>query len=265
MRRNKTLISELSKYSICCSYDEVRLFRYSAAFHVAQKYDEEGFGLSGGDGLRHCICDNFDVEIASPNCKICVHCLAMIMAKVRLPGNASLDVVPKRKTIKRQPTQDRSKPIKYDVQQETYDGPKKPPMPPEQAINQVPPLSFLTAQVISVRRALENDFAFFQDIFADQKCPEYNGYNTRLCREAGMLPQPKTEVAFLSLIDRPPAHPDTIKTAIDKGLSLLRAAGEDVLIFTADQQLYKVTIDIMFHQPSYSSLSSHRSGACTCS
>ena len=66
-----------------------------------------------------------------------------------------------------------------------------------------------------------------------------------------MLPQPKTDVAFLPLIDRPPAHHDTIKTAIDKGLSLMRAAGDDVLIFTANQQLYKIVIDIMFYQPTY--------------
>ena len=66
MRRNKMLISELSKYSICCSYDEVRLFRYSAAVHVVQNYDEVGFELFGGASLRHCICDNFDAEISSP-------------------------------------------------------------------------------------------------------------------------------------------------------------------------------------------------------
>ena len=56
-----------------------------------------------------------------------------------------------------------------------------------------------------------------------------------------MLNQPHTEVAFLPLVDRPPAHPDTIKTAIERGLSLARA----------DQQLYKVTIDILFHEPFY--------------
>jgi hypothetical protein len=44
MRRNKILISELSKYYVCCSYDEVRLFRYSAAVHVAQNYAEVGVG-----------------------------------------------------------------------------------------------------------------------------------------------------------------------------------------------------------------------------
>ena len=66
-----------------------------------------------------------------------------------------------------------------------------------------------------------------------------------------MLPQPYTEVAFLPLVDRPPVHPDTIKTAIERGLSLARAVGDDVSIFTADQQLYQVTLGILFHGPSY--------------
>ena len=106
-------------------------------------YDEAGFGLLGGDNLRHCIADNFDAEISSPNCKVCVHCLAMIMAQGRLPSNVSPDEVdPMRKVIKQQPMQDHSKPIKYEVQQERYNGPKKPPMPMEQAVKQVPCLSF---------------------------------------------------------------------------------------------------------------------------
>ena len=93
MRPNKMLITELYKYSFCCSYDEICLLGYSAAVHAAQKYDEVGFGLSSGASIIHCICDNFDAEISSPICKICVHCLAMIMAQVKLPGNAGLDVM----------------------------------------------------------------------------------------------------------------------------------------------------------------------------
>ena len=58
----------------------------------------------------------------------------MIMTNVQLPGNVSSDeVASKRKTIKRQPMQDRSKPVAYVVDQEKYDGPKKPPMPLEQS------------------------------------------------------------------------------------------------------------------------------------
>ena len=41
-----------------------------------------------------------------------------------------------------------------------------------------------------------------------------------------------------------------IKT-IDEGLTLTRAAGADVLIFTADQQPYKIVIDRLFYQPAY--------------
>ena len=39
--------------------------------------------------------------------------------------------------------------------------------------------------------------------------------------------------------------------AIQKGLSLVDVPGQTVLVFTADQQLFKVTTDIPFHTPSY--------------
>ncbi|MCP3889476.1 MAG: hypothetical protein GY702_11490, partial [Desulfobulbaceae bacterium] len=205
--------------------------------------------------FRHFICDSFDAEISSPNCKLCVHCLAIIMAQVQLPDNNNNRSIagPKTpKTIKRQPMEDRAKPVDYEVQQETYDGPKKPPMPLDVALNQVPPLWLMVSHLILVQRAKENDFAFFKDMQIEANCPEYNGYKTSLVRQAGLVPEPKTEVAFLPLIDCLPAHHDTIKTAIVKGLTLVKAAGQESLIFTVDQQLYKVTIDILFHQPSYS-------------
>ena len=55
----------------------------------------------------------------------------------------------------------------------------------------------------------------------------------------------------MPLIDLPPANHDTILTALIKGLSLMKDRENEYLIFTADQQLYKIVIDIMFHQPSY--------------
>ena len=147
-----------------------------------------------------------------PKCKICAHCLAMIMTNVQLPGNGSSDeLASKRKTIKLQPMQDRSKPLAYVVEQETYGGPKKPPISLEHAVNKVLPLSHLATQVITARRALDNDFAFFQDVLVETKCPEYNEYNTRLCREAGMNTKPKTEVAFLPLVNLPLLTPTPSK------------------------------------------------------
>ena len=106
---------------MCCSYDEVRLFRYSAVFHVAQNYDEVEFGVCDLDIVKHCIYDNCDAEILSLNCKRCFHCLVMIMTQVRPPSFSSPgELEPMQKTTKRQPMQYRSKPVKYDVQQEAY-------------------------------------------------------------------------------------------------------------------------------------------------
>ena len=96
---------------MCCSYDAVRLFWYSAAVYVAKNYDEVEFGVCDHNIVKHCIYDDYDAEILSSNCKRCVHCLAMVMTQVRPPGISSLgEVAPKRKTIKRQLMQDLSKP-----------------------------------------------------------------------------------------------------------------------------------------------------------
>ena len=111
MRRNKSLISEMYKYAVCCSYDEVRLFRYSAAVHVAQNYGQIRCTLVGTGNIVHCVCDNFDCEISSQNCKTSCHCLAMIMAQVHSPGDATEVNVNHRKTIPRQRMEHRSKTI----------------------------------------------------------------------------------------------------------------------------------------------------------
>ena len=88
-------------------------------------------GVRDRDTVKHCIYDNCDDEILSPNCKQCFHCLALTMAQVRSPSISSpAELDPLQKTIKRQPMQDRSKPVKYDVQQVTYNGSKKPLMTP---------------------------------------------------------------------------------------------------------------------------------------
>ena len=58
-------------------------------------------------------------------------------------------------------------------------------------------------------------------------------------------------MSFMPFIDLPPANYDMILTALIKGLSLMKDRENEYLIFTADQQLYKIVIDIIFHQPSY--------------
>ena len=50
---------------------------------------------------------------------------------------------------------------------------------------------------------------FLKDAITNPNFLEYNGYNTRWCRQSEMLPLPKTDVTFLPLIDNPSADPDT--------------------------------------------------------
>ncbi len=38
---------------------------------------------------------------------------------------------------------------------------------------------------------------------------------------------------------------------MEKGLSLVRGVDESILVFTADQQLFKIVVDVMFNEPRY--------------
>jgi len=53
---------------------------------------------------------------------------------------------------------------------------------------------FVKATKVSLARARDVDFAFFNDVLFKAKTPEYNGYNKRLNREAGMSQAPNTEL-----------------------------------------------------------------------
>ena len=67
MRRNKTLVQLLHEYQVTCSYDEILLFKYSAAVASATAVSQDIFDQSGK--IIHCCPDNFDCEINSENCK----------------------------------------------------------------------------------------------------------------------------------------------------------------------------------------------------
>ena len=72
---------------------------------------------------------------------------------------------------------------------------------------------------------------------------------TRLCREQGRYPKPKTKAVYLPLIDMPPAHPNTIMTAMSKAQQLTEKIGQTFTVFTADQQLYRVAIEVQWAHP----------------
>lgn len=77
--------------------------------------------------------------------------------------------------------------IDYQTPIERYHGTEKPPMPIHFALRSPLPLKLLCRTVLSIKITEEIDLKFLKDIVSDQKCPEFNGYNTKVIREKVML------------------------------------------------------------------------------
>ena len=92
------------------------------------------------------------------------------------------------------------------------------------------------------------DFSFLKQITSDQNTPEFGGFNTKLCREQGRSIQPATRAIYTPLIDMDPADPDTMFTAME-GKRLTAECGQTVTIFTNDQQLYRVAVNVKWVYP----------------
>ena len=89
-------------------------------------------------------------------------------------------------------------------------------------------------------RAKDLDFQFMKDMNASTDCPEYHGYNTKVCREQGHTLKRKTSIVYLPLTYKAPADPATIMSDMLKARAVTEATGEGYMVFTAAQQLYRV-------------------------
>ena len=85
---------------------------------------------------------------------------------------------------------------------------------------------------------------------ASTDCPEYHGYNTKVCREQGHILKRKTSIVYLPLIDKAPSDPATIMSARLKARAVTETTGQEYVVFTADQQLYRVAVHVMWEKPS---------------
>ena len=61
--------------------------------------------------------------------------------------------------------------------------------------------------------------------------------------------KPKTRPVYLPLIDMPPSDPDTILKALHEAKHLTNERGQKNTIFTSDQQLYKVAVEMKWAYP----------------
>ena len=142
-----------------------------------------------------------------------------------------------------------SQQIQCDIPVVQCTEPKKHPMPMGAILKLEPSEKVQTAATVSLGRSHEIDYQLMQSILYVPDKAEHNGYNTRLCREAGMTPEPKSAVRYLPLINMTPSDPDCINTAVAHGVKITYDSNQNIMVITCDQQLYKVVVDLTFHTP----------------
>ena len=248
MSDHKSLIRELAKYNITCSYDETRRFRRSAAVQGAKEKLLAGLSDYSLGGLVQIIIDNFDTQISSQNCRIQCHCMAMLATQYQAHVSDENDME-QGTTFPRLSKEQMKQPIACETPITQYRGPKKPDMPAGATYKGNMIEEHTTLQEVSLARARDIDFQFLKDVLSKADTPEYNGYNTCVTRETGMNPSPKSVYSYLPLLHMTPADPTTVLTCITRGFEVTRDANQDVLVITADAAIYKVIVDISFHQP----------------
>ena len=112
------------------------------------------------------------------------------------------------------------------------------------------PLKVFCNQAIMVSRSKYLDFQFVKDMVIQTSVPDFASYNTKQMTESGQSMKPKTKVIYKPLINKTPSDPSTILTAMCDIVNTCKKSGQREAVFTCDQQLYRVTMDIILNDSS---------------
>ena len=201
--------------------------------------------FSAGNGLIQTISDNFNASINTQNGIKQTNAMATIVTQTQktLEGKSDRPDIPRLKQ------EDTSKVKLTQPKISYFKGVKNPPMPKEFSLNQPLPLLVFCKQVILRERANHEDFQFIKSILLNDSSPDFNGYNTKHIRTRGESLKPKTKVVFMPLLDRTPSDPSTVLTTMIEAERITNNAGQSITVFTADQQLYRVVLDVIWTDP----------------
>ena len=72
---------------------------------------------------------------------------------------------------------------------------------------------------------------------------------TRSSREQGYALQEKTKVLYLPLLNLTPSDESTMLTGMLKAVDLSKEAGQEYVVLTLDQQLYRVALHVLWDDP----------------
>ena len=252
LNQQKSVVNLFSDYGVTCNYSELRRFRGSAAVATADIHKQDGLVRSSNTGLIQVVADNFDVNISSQNGLRSTHGLAMIVIQKEVTTPSS---TVKLHSIPRLQWGEIPKLKMPDIAIQRCTSSKNHEMPLKVAVRLqgsiIPRLQELARQTLNAIRCHRDsidDVMFFKQVYNGG--PEFNGWNTKVARDAQRICGAKTHVNFLPLIDMIPSHPDTIKTALCEAIRITKKAGQEWTVFTNDQQLYKVAVQLTWsHTP----------------
>jgi len=244
--RKTSLVDKLSQYGVTCNYDETLRFKASAA--AATDTDNSMRGITDSSvGLVQAVADNFDANISSQNGLKSTHALALLITQVQPdPTNEDSESDCKIKRLKKVEMKNEIPP---DIPVQVYAGPKKPDMPELEAKRSVLPLKVLAQREVALRRANILDLEFLKRVVSEPATPEFGGFNTQLTREQNITVKPGTKAMYQPLIDMTPSDPTTMMTAMVEAQKLTNQTGQTFTVFTADQQLYRVMVDVLWVYP----------------
>ena len=194
--------------------------------------------LDSQNGLIQGVSDNFDANLSTQNGLKQIHSLASVILQHRkVPQEDKREPIPRLK--KRELASAKLKEPEMKISK----GQKKPSMPNSYAQRAVIPLRILCSQSIMVARSEAID------VLTQPSVPDFAGYNTKQMRESGQIMKTKSKLIFIALINKTPSDPSTMLTAMWDIKDASHQAGQQVTVFTCDQQLYRVIMDIIWEDP----------------
>ena len=244
--KRKHLIEELNQFGITSTYDEFLLFKGSAAYAATENSQRGCATTEDNQKLVQGFLDNFDANILSQNGLKQTYSMAFIITQEHKTIEKPRQYL---ELVKRKSKKKLSSLPKQEITVQRYKGPSNPPMPSEAARYELLPLSVLARAALSINRANDNDFHFMNLISSGVGISEYNGYNTKIAREAGQGLRPATDITYLPPINMNPAEPDTVLTTMHLVKSETEKAGQEYTVFTNDQQLFKIATQVTWWSP----------------
>ena len=111
----------------------------------------------------------------------------------------------------------------------------------------------------ALKIASDYDLGFMKVVTNDQVNPEYSG-NIKFTRESGRGIQNATIAIHLPLIDKPLKDHLTMMTALVEAICLTEESCQPYTIFTCDQQLHKIVLDIKWTYEKFQNVISRLGG-----